>query len=326
MTTYEIPTIDMRALAPGSAAAKTLDDACREWGFFQLTGHGLAAEVASDAWARTQEFFALPLEAKRAVSRSEDNPWGFYDRELTKNRRDWKEIFDFGPAEECRDPGGEVRRVEVQWPAGLPEFARAMGAHYRECERVAFRLLEALSANLGMPPHHLADAFRPNHTSFVRLNYYPACADAWAPDTATVPDRGHLAVNQHTDAGAFTLLLQAEQDGLQVHRHGAWHTIEPQEGALVVNIGDVVQVWSNDRYEAALHRVLANPKAERFSIPYFFNPAYTADYAPLPSLCSADQPARYRPINWGEFRAGRAAGDYQDLGEEIQIEHFRISI
>ncbi len=92
----------------------------------------------------------------------------------------------------------------------------------------------------------------------------------------------------------------------------------------MINIGDIVQVWSNDRYEAPLHRVLASTGTPRYSAPFFFNPTYTTDYAPLPSLCDETEQLRYKPINWGEFRAGRAAGDYADYGEEIQISQFRV--
>jgi isopenicillin N synthase-like dioxygenase len=81
-------------------------------------------------------------------------------------------------------------------------------------------------------------------------------------------------------------------------------------------------VWSNDRYHAALHRVLANAEHERYSAPYFFNPAPAAFYAPLPNALRAGETPHYRPINWGEFRASRTAGDYADYGEEIQISHY----
>jgi len=120
------------------------------------------------------------------------------------------------------------------------------------------------------------------------------------------------------------VLLQDDQPGLQVLKGKRWHTIPPRRDALVINIGDIVQVWSNDRYAAPLHRVLASSARERFSAPYFFNPAYQTDYGPLPSLIEAGEAPRYRPINWGEFRAGRAAGDYADHGEEIQVSQFRI--
>ena len=89
--------------------------------------------------------------------------------------------------------------------------------------------------------------------------------------------------------------------------------------ASQVNVGDVMQIWSNDRYPAALHRVKANPSRERYSIPFFFFPQYDAVIAPL----TAGQPPRYRPFRWGEFRADRIKGDYADLGEEAQVDRYR---
>jgi isopenicillin N synthase-like dioxygenase len=133
---------------------------------------------------------------------------------------------------------------------------------------------------------------------------------------------GHLGVNPHTDSGALTLLLQDEQPGLEVFHANEWHLVEPRRDALVVNIGDIVQVWSNDRYTAAQHRGLVSADAERFSAPFFFNPAYSTLYAPLPSTVDAQHPPRYRPIHWGEFRSRRAAGDYADHGEYHSINHY----
>ncbi|MEO1202195.1 MAG: 2OG-Fe(II) oxygenase family protein, partial [Pseudomonadota bacterium] len=88
--------------------------------------------------------------------------------------------------------------------------------------------------------------------------------------------------------------------------------------------GDMAQVWSNDQYRAALHRVITNTDRDRYSSPYFFNPSFDTDYAPLPSCVSASNPARYRPINWREFRTKRADGDYADYGDEVQITDYRI--
>ena len=95
------------------------------------------------------------------------------------------------------------------------------------------------------------------------------------------------------------------------------------ERLIIINIGDVVQVWSNDRYKAPLHRVLASDTHTRYSAPFFLNPAFETNYAPLQST-QRNGRALYRPINWGEFRNGRAAGDYADVGEEIQIAHYRL--
>jgi isopenicillin N synthase-like dioxygenase len=314
-TIDSIPVIDVSKLSD-PASLRAIDHACREWGFFQVVHHGLEESLIEGLQREMRAFFALPRETKRRVERTAKNPWGFYDRELTKNARDWKEIFDCGPE------AGSGQ--ETPWPTGSPSLRPILEAFMRSCERLAFELLAAISTNLGMSADHLGRAFRPTHTSFLRLNYYPVCPTPAHPAGVRTPDRGHLGVNHHTDAGALTLLLQDEEAGLEVDHGGGWHLVEPRRDALVINIGDVVQVWSNDRYRAALHRVRASSERARYSAPFFFNPSHEARYAPLPTMVEAGSMPRYRPIPWHEFRALRAAGDYRDCGEEIQIDHYRL--
>jgi len=314
-----VPTIDIGALDAPETRAQ-LDAACREWGFFQVVGHGVAANLAGAVHEQMRALFALPEAEKRAIERTATNAWGYYDRELTKNVRDWKQVYDVGPEVTTGPLAGQV----PQWPATLPDFAVTVATHYAACERLALRLLDVIACNLGVPPRLLRESFRKPHTSFLRLNYYPRCDEPAAADAPTMPAVGELGVHHHTDAGALTILLQDEQPGLQVHRDGHWYTVEPRADAFVVNIGDIVQVWSNDLYRAALHRVIVSRDVERYSAPFFLNPACDAVYAPLASRCSRRRPPRYRPIRWGEFRAARAAGDYADLGEEIQIAHYRV--
>ena len=310
MRVKNVPVINIAQLErPATLAA--LDEACRSWGFFQVIGHGIDTALFAALLRATRAFFAQATAAKRAISRTAVNPWGFYDRELTKNTRDWKEIFDYGPTADGL--------VTPQWPAAMPGFQRAVVAYYVACEQLAFRLLRAISVNLNMPADHLNRGFSAAHSSFVRLNYYPACPTPAHPDGVDTPVRGHLGVNHHTDARALTLLLQDAQPGLEVFREDRWHLVEPRADALVVNIGDIVQVWSNDRYRASLHRVMANAHAARCSAPFFFNPSYSTNDAPLPTTVTEREPARYRLINWGEFRAQRPAGDYADCGKEVQI-------
>ena len=316
MSIRSIPVIDITHLHDGETLA-ALDEACREWGFFQVVNHGIAADTTERLLRETHRFFAQPLTVKRSISRTAENPWGFYDRELTKNTLDWKQIYDYGPA--------SGRSMHPQWPAALPAFRPALLDYYRACEKLAFELLSAVSINLGMDAEALAAGFLPAHTSFLRLNYYPRCPRPERPRDVSTPRQGHLGLNHHTDAGALTILLQDDQPGLEVHRDGEWHLVEPRRDALVINIGDIAQVWSNDLYTAALHRVLANSEAARYSIPFFFSPAYEADYAPLPTTIDTVHRARYRAINWGEFYRRRTAGDYADLGEEVQITHYRTS-
>jgi isopenicillin N synthase-like dioxygenase len=306
----KVPVIDIRELeSPASLAA--IDRACRDWGFFQVTGHGIDPRLLADVFAVSREFFAQPAEAKRRILRDADNPWGYYDKELTKNRQDWKEIYDFGPSD------GE--KLEPRWPAGpfRLRFEPVIRAWYANCKALSLRLLSAIAANLGVEQDLLARGFDELHTSFLRLNYYPKY-----PLGARDDDRP-LGVGEHTDAGALTLLLQDRQPGLEVRHGDRWHVVEPRADALVVNIGDIVQVWSNDQYRAALHRVITNSSADRYSMPFFLNPSWETTYEPLPSTVTPRRPARYRRIHWREFRSLRAAGDYADLGDEVQISHYR---
>jgi isopenicillin N synthase-like dioxygenase len=310
----QVPVIDASNLA-SAPTLEAIDTACRDWGFFQITGHGIDSRVVYELRREMRAFFAQPLASKREVVRTAANPWGFYDQELTQRTRDWKEIYDYGPASGAT--------MVPQWPARLPSFRRAVEAFYAACDGVAIELLHALATTLGMPATALDGFFRPEHTSFLRLNYYPKCPTPAHPRGAEAAADGYLGVNPHTDSGVLTLLLQDEQPGLEVFHDGRWCLIEPRADALVVNIGDIVQVWSNDRYRAALHRGRANAEAARFSAPFFFNPVYSAEYAPLPSTVDAAHPPRYRPINWGEFRARRAAGDYADQGEYASIGNYQ---
>jgi isopenicillin N synthase-like dioxygenase len=179
---------------------------------------------------------------------------------------------------------------------------------------VAQQLVMLIGEGLGDLDQGMATAFAPAHTSYLRLNFYPL-GDPLAEETGS---EAKLGIHHHTDAGALTVLLQDGVGGLQVHHDGQWHDVDPIAGAFTINIGDMVQVWSNDLYRAPPHRVLAMERTERISIPFFYNPAYSADIRPLIGA------PRYRPLNWGEFRRRRADGDFADYGTEVQIGDWRI--
>ena len=308
----QLPVINYEEMVRGENLEQ-LDEACRQWGFFKLENPPLSLDSRLEMIGAMEAFFSLPLEEKKSIERTEDNHWGFYDQELTKNVEDWKEIFDVGPEQGSCIP---------QWPAHPAGFQSLTSAYYGTCEAVALEIVGALAKALGARSEELVASFS-EHTSYLRLNYYPTCPDPSPADTPTGPPNGHFAISHHSDAGAVTVLLMDGVDSLQVEKDGQWNLAEANRGDWIINIGDVVQVWSNDRYKAPLHRVLANDKKVRYSAPFFLNPSFDATYAPLENALGGEEP-RYRPIHWGEFRAGRAAGDYANVGEEIQIAHYRI--
>jgi isopenicillin N synthase-like dioxygenase len=312
-----IPIVDLASLDLDEEVA-ILDSACREWGLFFLRGHDIGASRRRSIFEVTQRFFGQPTDIKNRIRRTRTNSWGYYDAELTKNRRDWKEILDIGPAVH----EGPMADSTPQWP-DVPAFRETIDALRVDFHGIALTLVATIERALEAT-EDLTAAFA-DHSSYIRLNYYPECSEPAPADSGFVPSNGHLGISHHTDAGAVTVLMQDEVTGLQVFKDGRFHTVAPPDDALIINIGDVAQVWSNDRYRAPLHRVLANSGAARISIPYFLNPGYGYDYSPVASTVDDDHPPRYRPINWGEFRAKRSAGDYADFGDEVQISDYALT-
>ena len=319
-----MPVIDIGAFAAGIDEADARDaveriaKACREWGFFQVVNHGIGDDLISALWRETRRFFARPLGEKEAILRTRENPWGYYNNELTKNQRDKKEVFDY--TKEGVDP---IYRSENRWPAGDTAFRETLLAYLDANTALSLRLLQAFCVGLDLPPDFMHDEFAESHTGFMRLNYYPV-RDPLADSAVPHQDIADYGVHHHTDAGALTVLLQDDVGGLQVYRDGYWHDIPPVAGAFVINTGDMMQIWSNDLYQAAIHRVIAMDSVDRYSIPFFFNPAAAATVSPLPTSVSDERPARYREVRWAEFRSQRTDGDYADYGTEVQISQFRL--
>ncbi len=319
----QVPIVDITELRADSNSAAAKDaigkiaEACRSWGFFQITNHGIPAAMIDDVWEQTHRFFSLPIEDKLAVLRTRDNPWGFYHNELTKNQRDKKQVFDF--TREGQDP---IYGKSNRWPVDQARFKFTMQAYFDACTELSLKLLEAFCIGLDLPADFMYGDFASNHTGFLRLNYYPVHdpIEGASDEHQPVAD---LGIHHHTDAGALTVLNQDEIGGLQVHRNGYWYDIQPVAGAIVINTGDMMQVWSNDRYHAPVHRVLAMESRERYSLPFFFNPSADARVGPLPTVIDDQHPSLYNSIEWASFRGKRTDGDYADYGTEVQISQFR---
>lgn len=319
-----VPVIDIGDLAGGvgESGCRSIGEiaaACREWGFFQIVNHGIPGALIDEAWTQSRRFFASAAGTKEAILRTRENPWGYYNNELTKNRRDKKEVFDFTSA-----GVDAVYRAENRWPDLGGQFRTVMEAYRDACAALSLKLLQAMIHGLGVRADSLDRYFDPGHTGFVRLNYYPVKDPLQGRADIAYLDTADLGVHHHTDAGALTVLLQDEVGGLQVFKDGCWHHVAPLENAFVINTGDMMQVWSNDTYQAAIHRVLAMESVDRYSIPFFYNPDAGTRIDPLPPVVGDAAPARYRTINWSEFRSQRTDGDYADYGSEVQISQYRI--
>ncbi|KAG9146366.1 hypothetical protein Leryth_018415 [Lithospermum erythrorhizon] len=185
-----------------------------------------------------------------------------------------------------------------------------------EMVKLSYKLLELISWSLGLEGDRLNGFFK-DQTSFIRLNHYQPCP---VPDLA-------LGVGRHKDAGALTILAQDDVGGLEVKRKtdGEWVRVKPTPNAYIINVGDIIQVWSNDKYESVEHRVVVNSEKERFSIPFFLNPSHYTWVEPLQELINQHNPAKYKSYNWGKFFATRKLSNFKKLQvENIQIFHFKI--
>ena len=331
----EIPLLD---LAQPEFVPQLLQ-ACSTWGFFQLVNHGIPPELVTAFRDAAARFFALPFEQKVRLKRDSRNARGYFDDELTKRRRDWKEALDVGA------PGGgdwhaEHARLDGvnRFPATeeCPDFREVCCAYFDACAELSHRLaalmVRALSGSEGSETAFL-ERMREEHTSYLRLNYYPP-SEGRGDDAPGVHNNsfsrgdvaavgGALGISPHRDAGFLTVLLQDDDcHSLQVARfedndhggdnEGGWVTVRPVPGALTINTGDMAMICSNGRFRAPLHRVLTNATRRRYSAPFFYNPGYRELVAPFACCCAegngGDQDVREGDVD------GR--GDGGDQGKE----------
>ena len=311
---------------------RRLGQAVERWGFFELQNHGIDPQCRQELFAAQRAFFALPDAQKRRLQRTALNARGYNPGELTKNRLDAKEIFDVGHKPDPLAADDALSNRVVDGWNQMPEEGAIRDPIWRwfnVCEPLAIEvygwLLQALGASDALGAH------TDQHTSFLRLNAY---SDAQQKNSRkqSVEDEDPdlmdpLGIHRHTDAGLLTLLVEDGHHALQVLHAGQWRMIEPSANAFIVNTGDMLQVLSNDRFIAPEHRVLASVEGQyRLSAAYFFNPPYDQIIQALPANdkdATLDAP-RYQSFTWETFRRRRGAGDYEDLGEEIQISHYRV--
>ncbi|RDX94951.1 putative 2-oxoglutarate-dependent dioxygenase [Mucuna pruriens] len=327
-----IPIIDLSPITnhklsdPSSikGLVKEIGSACKEWGFFQVTNHGVPLSLRQNIEKASRKFFAQSLEEKKKVSRAETSPSGYYDTEHTKNVRDWKEVFDFQAEDPTLVPvtydehDDRVTHWTNQSPQYPPNFRDIIQEYLQEMEKLSYKLLELIALSLGLEAKRFEEFFIKDQTSYIRLNHYPPCP---YPHLA-------LGVGRHKDPGALTILAQDEVGGLEVKRKAdqEWVRVKPTPDAYIINVGDIIQVWSNDLYESVEHRVMVNSEKERFSIPFFFFPAHYTEVKPLEELTNEENPSKYRPYNWGKFLVHRKSSNFKKQSEEnIQIYHYKIA-
>jgi len=351
-----------------AATARALERACRDPGFFYLVGHGVPQDDVRALHGLTRKFFQQPQTTKEAIAVSRNPASGRgYQRlgeNVTKGYRDWHEAIDFYAEPKEEGPGGvnllnalsqstalsasnggsqgqsfkdvalaaEQMRPFVfgrnQWPSEPPELRGALEMHFQRLVPVGCALMEAMAEVFDLP----ADHFRPlTDRSFwcARAIGYPPL-----PEAEARVDVG-VSCGEHTDYGCWTILSQDDTpDALEVQgSDGTWSKVNPVPGAFVVNLGDMLSVWTKGRFAATPHRVRQTRGTYRTSVAFFYEPNYDAIIRPLDTvedpgeseaMALAHQTGSLHRIMesgglvYGEHLYGKVSSNF-DFGEQRQM-------
>lgn len=321
MALLEVPVIDIAPFTAGSPrersdVARCVDEACRDIGFLVIGGHGVPSAAIAEIGAVSRAFFDLPLDEKLAVRRPAPSVTrGYIPLEAESVARsqgdaaapgDLNESLMIGPVDVADDayhrgPAAGMHFHPNLWPNRPAGLREAYIGYYRTMSALAGTLMRLFAVGLDLPEPFF-DAKIDRHISRLRVRNYPA------PEGTPKP--GQLRVGQHSDYGSLTILHTEDvPGGLQVrNKEGQWVDVPILPDTFVVNIGELMARWTNDRWAATLHRVVNPPAAagaqsRRQSLVFFHNPNYDAEIVCLPSCQDADTPPRYPPTTSGEHLA-----------------------
>lgn len=313
----EVPIVDLAPAWRGDAAGRqevvdAIASAAGTVGFFYVKNHGLSQQDIRDIFQTAMDFHNLPREAKMEVSLTLNNHAQGYLHGMTKGndttiKENLQEAFQIRRPLADDDPdllAGKPLHGKIPWPSAMPDLKPRMMAYYDKVNDLGYRLLELFELSLELEPGTLKASFAKDMNSLRLLHYPPQ-----RPDESGE----HLGARGHTDTNAFTILAQDANGGLEVrNRDGEWVAVPPIEGTLVVNVGEVLKVWSDAVFTSAVHRVINRSGNERYSIPFFMYPSFDAVIQPLIRNPDPDNVApenlhtsfpRDRPFVYGELKA-----------------------
>lgn len=293
ITNQNIPVIDFSGLyGDETLRAKTLreiSDACRDWGFFQAVNHGVSPQLMDQARQIWREFFYQPMEVKQGYANSPKSYEGYGSRLGVEKGAilDWSDYY-FLHCLPCN------LKDHNKWPAQPSSLREVIDEYSKQVVKFGGEMMKALSINLGLSEDYLQKAFGGEEIgACLRVNFYPKCPQ---PDLT-------LGLSPHSDPGGMTILLPDQNvAGLQVRRNDGWITVKPAAHAFIVNIGDQIQVLSNDIYKSVEHRVMVNSNKERLSLAFFYNPRSDLLIEPAKELVTPQRPAMYSPMTFDEYR------------------------
>ena len=321
--------VDVGSLVAGEddlRAARAIDDACREVGFFSIVNHGVDAGVRTRLADLSREFFALDEREKAEIAMSRGGRawrgWFPVGGELTSGVPDLKEGVYFG--EELGADDDRVRaRLPLHGPNLFPRHPAALRevvlAYMHALTGVAFAVMRGVALGLGLTPDWFARELAYTPTILFRIFRYP-------PST-TADEPVDWGVREHTDYGLLTILMQDGPRGLEVRTPAGWLAVPAEGDALVCNIGDMLERMTGGRYVSTPHRVRNTGADSRLSFPFFFDPAWDAEVGPIPGLGGSrrdDRGSRWDGASvrdtggtYGDYLLPKVARVFPALGEDV---------
>jgi isopenicillin N synthase-like dioxygenase len=308
-----LPVVDVAPLVTGgpparlAKVARQIEAACREHGFFYVTGHGVAPELLARLATASAAFFELPLAAKMEIAMAHGGPaWRGYfpvGAELTSGQPDLKEGLYFGTELADDDPrvrAGLPLHGRNLFPQQVRDLRGAVLAYIDALTGVGQAVLRGVALSLGLDPDYFAAGYTASPTILFRVFRYPAAA----------PDGDAWGVGEHTDYGLLTLLAQDSAGGLQVSTPAGWLSVPPLEGTFVANIGDMLDRLTGGWCRSTPHRVRNASGRDRLSFPFFLDPGFTAEIPPLPGRAAVTSGGQPRWDGQNVYAFTGTYGDY----------------
>lgn len=288
-----------------------IEKACRNVGFFYVKNHGIPKNHLVTVFPEIRRFFDLPIEEKMKIHIGKSNIFRGYTplgKELTNEKKDWHEAVDFGLELATDHPdvlAGKPLQGHNQWLVSLPKFKKMMSTHWDLMLNLGAIITEGLALSLGLEKNFFQSFTSKSHNS-MRILYYP-------PYEQELEENVGDGIGAHIDYGFLTILYQDDIGGLEVkNAANEWIKAPHIPGTFIINIGHMMQRWTNDFYKATPHRVISSGNKSRYSFPFFFEPNFETIVAPLDRFCDTNNPPHYEPFHFGKYLVGKFTTSYAE--------------